>query len=182
MTRRNRPSTTATLGAGSAGLLAAGLLALVVAGPAAAVEGPIQFGAPTVLSEQGQRLKVVVPVQSPPNDRATAASFLVTETEVPQGFAPLPAQSFTVMRPQQSDYVVFQSGEVVRTPEVALVVSVAGDPNSPYRMDLRVPAAGTSRLAAAGAAVQSPGGRMTVSDVPTRRLRGPVGASDLPPK
>ena len=118
--------------------------------PAGAVDQTVDFGAPTVLSQQGQRLKVVLPVQSAPDDRATAASFLVRETEVPQGYQALPAQDFTVMRPAMADYVVFQSGDVVTSPEVSLIVSVAGDPRSPYRMDLQVPpATASSRTAMA---------------------------------
>lgn len=153
--------------------------------PAGAVEQPVEFGAPTVLSQQGQRLKVVVPVRSAPDDRATAASFMVRETEVPQGFQPPPAQSFTVMRPAQSDYVLFQSGEIVRSPEVTLLVSVAGDSRSPYRMSLKVPPArsGGDPVAVAGrASDRAQAGRDGGSGVATRRLRGPVGRSDLPPK
>ncbi len=154
-------------------------------GSAAAVEQPVEFGAPTVLSQQGQRLKVVVPVRSAPDDRATAASFMVRETEVPQGFEPPPAQSFTVMRPAQSDYVLFQSGEIVRSPEVTLLVSVAGDSRSPYRMSLKVPPAhgGGDRVAMAGrASDRAQAGRADGSGVATRRLRGPVARTDLPPK
>ena len=148
---------------------------------AQAVDQTVDFGAPTVLSQQGQRLKVVVPVRSAQDDRATAASFLVRETEVPQGYHALPAQDFTVMRPAMADYVVFQSGEVVDSPEVSLVVSVAGDPRSPYRMDLQVPpaSASSSRLAMSNRATSSRGNRGTLA---TRKLRGPVGEANLPPK
>ena len=64
----------------------------IFASPAGAVEQTVDFGSPTVLSQQGQRLKVVLPVRSALDDRATAASFMVRETEVPQGYQPLPAQ------------------------------------------------------------------------------------------
>lgn len=148
---------------------------------AQAVDQTVDFGAPTVVSQQGQRLKVVVPVRSAQDDRATAASFLVRETEVPQGYHALPAQHFTVMRPAMADYVVFQSGEVVNSPEVSLVVSVAGDPRSPYRMDLQVPpaSASSSRLAMSNRAT---GSRANSGALATRKLRGPVGEANLPPK
>jgi len=145
--------------------------------PAGAVDQTVDFGAPTVLSAQGQRLKVVVPVKSPVDDWATAASFMVRETEVPQGQAALPAADFTVMRPASSDYVVFQSGEVVDSPEVSLIITVAGDPRSPYRMDLQVPQA-----ASAQAVPHVAGDRAGHIARPTRRLHGPQGGNDLPPK
>jgi len=153
----------------------------LAASPAGAVETTVEFGAPTVLSAQGQRLKVVLPVKSAPQDWATAASFLVRETEVPQGYAALSAGDFTVMRPAASDYVVFQSGDVVQAPEVSLIISVAGDPRSPYRMDLQVPqaAAQPAMRGAAGVSGERERGGITL---PTRRLQGPQGERDLPPK
>jgi hypothetical protein len=152
----------------------------VFGSPAGAVEQTVDFGAPTVLSAQGQRLKVVVPVRSAANDWATAASFMVRETEVPQGHAALPADGFTVMRPAASEYVVFQSGDVVRSPEVSLIISVAGDPRSPYRMDLQVP-----QVAAAQRPTEAAGsiaGAVDRASLATRKLRVPEGESDLPPK
>ncbi len=160
--------------------LAVATACALAASPAGAVENTVEFGAPTVLSAQGQRLKVVLPVKSAPDDWATAASFMVRETEVPQGHAALPAGDFTVMRPAASDYVVFLSGGVVRAPEVSLIISVAGDPRSPYRMDLQVPQAvtGPAMMGVAG----SPGERAGPITLPTRRLQGPQGEHDLPPK
>ena len=163
-------------------LVALAAACIALGGPAHAVDQTVDFGAPTVLSQQGQRLKVVVPVRSAPDDRATAASFLVRETEVPQGYQALSAQGFTVMRPAMADYVVFQSDGVVDAPAVTLTVSVAGDPRSPYRMDLQVPPASASsnRLAMSNAAAAGrPGNRTGQS---TRKLRGPAGEVNLPPK
>lgn len=160
-------------------------------GAAMAVDQAVQFGAPSVLSQQGQRLKVMVPVRSAQDDRATAASFLVRETEVPQGYRVVTTSGFTVMRPAKADYVVLQSGEVVDSPEVSLVVSVAGDPRSPYRMDLQVPpssATGTPMAASSrhGAAASAPTRTRVAAaagDKPaTRKLRGPAGEPGLPPK
>jgi hypothetical protein len=161
------------------------LITLAAAGaifgsPAGAVEQTVDFGSPTVLSQQGQRLKVVLPVRSALDDRATAASFMVRETEVPQGYQPLPAQNFTVMRPPVGDYVVFHSGEVVDAPEVSLIVSVAGDPRSPYRMDLQVPANAESRTTLATPDTLPARARHTT--LTTRKLRAPEGEANLPPK
>jgi hypothetical protein len=152
----------------------------VIGSPAFAVEQTVDFGSPTVLSQQGQRLKVVLPVRSATDDRATAASFMVRETEVPQGYQPLPAQNFTVMRPATADYVVFHSGEVVDAPEVSLIVSVAGDPRSPYRMDLQVPANANSRTTLT--TLDTLPARARHNTLATRKLRAPEGEASLPPK
>ena len=118
--------------------MTASALALAPA-PAVGVGQPVDLGTPAVLSLQGQRLKVLVPVKSAPGDRATATSFLVRETEVPFGHRAVPAQAFTIMSPANANYVVFQSHEAVDAPQVSLVVSVAGDARGPYRMDLQIP-------------------------------------------
>ncbi len=172
-----------------AGVLVAAALALtaMTSRPAGAVDSSVKFGAPTVLSQQGQRLKVLLPVRSAPNDRATAASFLVRESEVPQGHTPPVAADFSVQRPAQADYVVLQSAEIVRAPQVALLISVAGDPLSPYRMDLEVPSQGSAMapLAQAGNGEARRSGSRGASDgsqVRTRKLTGPRGDSTLPPK
>ena len=158
--------------------LAVATAVALASSPAGAVETSVEFGAPTVLSSQGQRLKVVLPVKSAPDDWATAASFMVRETEVPHGHAALPAGGFTVMRPAASDYVVFQSGDIVRAPEVSLIISVAGDPRSPYRMALQGPQASVAPAMAAAAGVE----RARRVAMPTRRLHGPQGEDNLPPK
>ena len=172
-----------------AGVLVAAALVLMAmtSRPAHAVDNSVKFGAPTVLSQQGQRLKVLLPVRSAPADRATAASFLVRESEVPQGHTPPAAADFTVLRPAQADYVVLQSAEIVRAPQVALLISVAGDPLSPYRMDLDVPNQGsalTPLAQAGGGEARRAGGRSGSdgSQVRTRKLVGPRGDSTLPPK
>ena len=152
----------------------------VLPAPAAAADRSVDLGVPTVLSQQGQRLKVMVPIRSAPDDRATAASFLVRETEVPRGYDALPAQGFTVMRPALTDYVLFQSGDIVQSPEVSLVVSIAGDPRSPYRMDLQVPPASASSQG--GAITPLATNAQSNRPLVTRKLRGPAGEPDLPPK
>jgi hypothetical protein len=166
--------------------IALAALAAAWAGSAPAVEQPVEFGAPTVLSQQGQRLKVVLPVRSAPDDeRATAASFLVRETEVEPRYGSVPPEGFTVMRPARSDYMVLQSGSVVNAPRISVLMSVAGDPRSPYRMDLDVPPASASdRFAMTGVTGVGrwTGGTGGGRDITTRKLRGPVGEANLPPK
>ncbi len=152
---------------------------------ALAVEQPVEFGAPMVLSQQGQRLKIVLPVRSAPDDeRATAASFLVRETEVEPNYGSVPPEGFTVMRPAQADYMVLQSGAVVNAPRISVLMSVAGDPRSPYRMDLEVPpASASSQLPMTGArGVGRWTGAEQQAGIATRKLRGPVGDPTLPAK
>ena len=107
--------------------------------PARADEPAIVFGAPTVLSARGQRLKVAVPVNREGRTRLSAASFLIENVQAPEGLAAPDAQGFTVLRPARGAYVVFQSNEVVDAPALSLRFTVAGDPRSPYLMDLRIP-------------------------------------------
>jgi hypothetical protein len=99
---------------------------------------------------------------------------------VPRGYDALPAQDFTVMRPALTDYVLLQSGDIVHSPEVSLVVSVAGDPRSPYRMDLRVPPASASfeRAESVPFATRARASPRLI----TRKLSSPSGELDLPPK
>ena len=107
--------------------------------PVRANEPAIVVGAPTVLSARGQRLKVAVPVNSEGRERLSAASFLIENVQAPEGLVAPDAQGFTVLRPARGTYVIFQSNEVVDAPALSLRFTVAGDPRSPYQMDLRIP-------------------------------------------
>jgi hypothetical protein len=149
--------------------------------PVSAVEEAKTFGAPTVLSARGQRLKVVLPVTDGAGDRSSAVTYFVERTQAASGYDSPAAAGFTVMRPDRSPYVVFQSEEVVDAPAVSLTFTVAGDPRSPYQMDLAIPAASFSqpeplaRVAAAGRGAGVPA-------IGVRRIDGPPPRKDLPPK
>lgn len=164
-----------------AALAALGLSATSL--PASAVDYPVNFGEPIVLSQQGQRLKVLLPFQSAPNDRATAAAFLVEKADVPDSYRAPDPRAFTVMRPDSSPYVIFQSKQDVHAPSIQLTVSVAGDEKSPYQMHLNIPgaqASGATRLAGDGSLR---GGRRIVPGKNAfRRVQPPVPLTDLPPK
>ena len=148
---------------------------------AAAVEYPVNFGEPIVLSEQGQPLKVLLPFDGTPNDRATAVAFLVENTEVPEGFRAPAARNFTVQRPEDSPYVIFHSREDVKAPQIVLTVNVMGDSNSPYQMQLTIPD-GTSGRTMLASADGSQGRRAVLGRNAFRRVKGPVAQTDLPPK
>lgn len=147
--------------------------------PASAVESPVNFGEPIVLSQQGQRLKVLLPFDTAPNDRATAVAFLVEGAEAPEGYTPPTPARFTVMRPDDSPYVIFHSTEDVNSPTLSLTVSVMGDENSPYQMNLNIPGAGSPTMLTGADGRRA--GRMGHNNS-FRKLRGPVGRTDLPPK
>ncbi|MGE0313083.1 MAG: hypothetical protein AB7P21_15840 [Lautropia sp.] len=162
--------------------LAIAAWALLTMQAAGAVEQPVAFGAPTVLSQQGQRLKVAIPMRTAPDDRATAAAFLVRSARAGEGFASPQPERFTVLRPADSPYVVFQSDEVVASPALSMTFSVAGDPNSPYRMDLRIPADASGSLAALDSAGARAGDGSATRSLRTRRVAGKRAPTDLPPK
>ena len=113
--------------------------------PAQAVEYPVNFGELVVLSEQGQPLKVLLPFEGTPNDRASVVAFLVENTEMPDGFRAPVARNFVIMRPDASPYVIFHSEEDLTAPQILLTVNVMGDPNSPYQMRLSIPENGGDR-------------------------------------
>lgn len=163
------------------GALVLAALTLAASNRVSAVEQRVEFGAPTVLSQQGQRLKVAVPLRTAPDDRATAAAFLVRDTTASGGFSAPQAEGFTVLRPEEAAYVVFQSTEVVDSPELSMTFSVAGDPNSPYRMDLKIPVDASGSLAALEAGVRD-GAGSGGNSLKTRRVAGPRAPTNLPPK
>ena len=115
--------------------------------PAHAAGPPISFGAPTVLSARGQRLKVAIPLRHEGPGRLSAASFLVEQAQVPAGLLAPTVEGFTVLRPEHGRYVVFQSAEIVEASTLSLRFTVAGDPLSPYQMDLRIPDSGAIQVA-----------------------------------
>ena len=152
--------------------------------PAQAVEYPVNFGEPVVLSERGQPLKVLLPFEGTPNDRASAVAFLVENAEVPDGFRAPVARNFVIMRPDASPYVIFHSEEDVTAPQILLTVNVMGDPNSPYQMRLSIPENGGDRTMMAmggdnGRQGARRGGRGTNS---FRKVPAPMARTDLPPK
>lgn len=81
------------------------------------------FGTPHVLSQQGQRLRIVVPVRAAPDEKVTAASITVSHVEVPPGFQAPSAAGFTVMQPMSRQYLVLVSREVVDAPTVSLALN-----------------------------------------------------------
>jgi hypothetical protein len=124
--------------------LAAALLALACAAPAGAQQAAVDFGEPSVLSQRGQRLKVVVPYGSNPGERLSATRFEVVSVQAPDGWqAPDPA-AFTVSKPSRRNLVYLQSSEYVDAPELTFAVRVAGEPGEPQSWTIALPPARAS--------------------------------------
>lgn len=118
----------------SSGLLAA-LLALAAVGSARAIE----LGEASVLSQQGQRLKVAVPFGSGPNERVPVLRFAVTSVNTPDG-QPAPAASdFTISKPDRRNVVYLQSGEPVALERLRIELFVAGNEVERISYDLKIP-------------------------------------------
>ncbi len=115
--------------------------------PVRSAEPTVSFGAPTVLSARGQRLKVAIPVRREGAYRLSAASFLIETVLAPEGVPAPSVEGFTVLRPEVGSYVVFQSNEIIEAPTLSLRFTVAGDPKSPYQMDLKIPGSTTTQVA-----------------------------------
>jgi hypothetical protein len=150
-------------------LRAAGLLLLFGAGGAAAAPA-LDLGEPSVLSQQGQRLKVALPYGSAPGERVSPTRFEVVSVQVPAGFTAPAVEGFTLSSPGQRNLVFLQSRERVDAPEVVLTVRLADRPDdAPQAWRIRVP---PSKAAAPEApALQQPGPRPAAA---TAALRRPV--------
>lgn len=130
-------------------LLATG--ALLWAGAAAAAP-TLDLGDPSVLSQQGQRLKIVMPYGSAPGERVSPMRFEVVSVQVPEGFVAPAADDFTLSSPGQRNLVFLQSREPVDAPEVVLTVRVADQPDGTHTWRIGVPPAIAAAPQAAPAA------------------------------
>lgn len=142
--------------AGLSSVLAAALAA--GAPPALAID----LGEPSVLSQQGQRLRVAIPFGSAPGERIPVTRFSVVSAKALDGESASPdAARFTIAKPERRNVVFVQSAEPVSAPRLRLVVSVAGNPPSSAAFDVDVPPP--------QAAPAEP--LITVTDPSTKRVR-----------
>ena len=125
-------------------LLTAALLAAVAApaGASAPTGQPaLDLGAPSVLSQQGQRLKLIVPFDSGPGEPVSATRFEVVSVQAPAGFAAPDATGFTIAKPSSRNLIVLQSRELIEAPELTVTVRVANQPEGVQTWTLGVPPA-----------------------------------------
>ena len=114
---------------------AAAALLIAAAQPAAAID----LGEASVLSQQGQRLRVAIPFGSVPGERISPLAFTVAATSAPEGHTPPAPSEFTILKPQRRNLVVLQSAETVEAPRVRLLLRVAGGASAPVVYDLPIP-------------------------------------------
>ncbi len=102
---------------------------------------PIDLGEPSVLSQQGQRLRIALPYGSPPGEPVSATRFEVFSVEAPAGWtAPDPGR-FTIAKPARRNLVYLQSHQTIDAPELILAVRVAGQEDGLQTWRISVPPA-----------------------------------------
>jgi hypothetical protein len=136
-------------------ILAAALLASS-AGLAGATTSParpaLDLGAPSIQSQQGQRLKLMMPFGSAPGEPVSATRFEVVSVHAPPGFPAPAASGFTISKPASRNLVLLQSREAIEAPELTVTVRVADQPEGVQTWKIGVPPARASMTAEASAA------------------------------
>lgn len=102
----------------------------------------VDLGDASVLSQQGQRLKVAVVYGSSPGERVPVTRFAVAEVSADSSTTPAPkAELFSISAPEKRNIIYLQSREVVRTDKVQIVLTAADTPGKKVVYDLIVPPA-----------------------------------------
>ena len=143
----------------------------------------IDLGEASVLSQQGQRLKVVVPYGSAPGENVPVLRFSVQSASAPAGSAAPNPALFTIARPARGNVVVLQSNEIVSAPEVELVLAVAGQPGAQATYRLKIPPAQLAASPAEPAAATAAQGAPTrAASAPKRKASAKAGTGEARPK
>ena len=108
----------------------------------------LDLGDASVLSQQGQRLKVAVGYGSAPGERIPVTRFSVVEirSEAKDGL-PI-ARNFTISQPEKRNIVYLQSRELVAAEKLQLVMRSSDQPTKDVVYDLVVPPARSALTAA----------------------------------
>jgi hypothetical protein len=107
----------------------------------------VDLGDASVLSQQGQRLKVAVVYGSGPGERVPVTRFTVAEVRADGSTTPAPkAELFTISAPEKRNIVYLQSKEIVRTDKVQIVMTAADTPGKKVVYDLVVPPAKSAAM------------------------------------
>lgn len=114
------------------GLTVAALLAFA---PAQAIE----LGNASVMSMQGQRLKIAVPYGSAPGQKVSVGRFSINSIEAPAGQSAPAADDFVISQPESRNIVYFQSRYPVTAKNLKLVLNVADDDAKTVAYDITVP-------------------------------------------
>lgn len=111
------------------------LFVALAATPAFAVD----LGEATVLSMQGQRLKIAVPYGSAPGEVVPVLRFMVESVESLDGTAAPAAGQFVISQPEFRNVVYLQSLEPVQSGNLRLTLSVANAEGARVAYDLKIP-------------------------------------------
>ena len=144
--------------------------------------GAIELGEASVVSQQGQRLKVVVPYGAAPGETVPVLRFSVQSASAPAGAAAPDPALFTIAKPARGNLVVLQSSEVVSAPEVELVLAVAGQPGAQATYRLKIPPAQLAASPVEQAATTTATGAPQRAAAPKRKASAKAGAAAAGPK
>lgn len=103
---------------------------LLACGPLGVSAASLDLGDPSVMSQQGQRLKIALPYASAPGERVSPTRFEVVSIEAPPGYPAPAAGDVTISAPQRRNLVFLQSRERVEAPELTVTVRIADQPDS----------------------------------------------------
>lgn len=137
---------------------------LAFAGLPATAGAEVLLGDPSVQSQRGQRLKLVLPYGSAPGEPVSVSRFEVVSVTAPPGYETPRADAFLIAKPARRNLVVLRSDERVDAPELTVVVRVAGQEHSVHTWRVAVPptvfaAAAPAAPAAAAAPARPPAPR-----------------------
>jgi hypothetical protein len=131
-------------------LAAAASLLILCPPQAQAVEAKsqgIDMGDASVLSQQGQRLKIALPYGSDVAEKFPLLRFEVKSVEAGEGQIAPSARGFTISKPESRNVIFLQSAETITAPNLKLVLAVAGSPNKLIAYDIAVPPASATTIA-----------------------------------
>ena len=140
----------------------------------------VQLGEASVISQQGQRLKIAVPYGSAPGERVPVLRFTIEELTVPAGFKAPSPRSFTMSQGENRNVVILQSRDVFDAPAVGLTIKVANQTDGTQSYQLNVPATQLAALEAPAAQATNP--VKTKYKKRTGYKRKIAVQNDLPPK
>ena len=140
----------------------AATVGLALACAAQAQAQNIDMGDASVMSQQGQRLKVAVPFGADAGQKIPLLRFEVASVEAAEGYKAPVARQFTISKPENRNVIFLQSAETVTSPTLKLVLAVAGNPGKRIEYELAVPAATAGLVASAGEGRSARDGRPTM--------------------
>lgn len=152
----------------AAATLCALALALVAALPARAAT-PIDLGDPSVLSQQGQRLRIALPYGAPPGAHVSATRFEVVSVTAPAGWSAPDPEQFTIAKPARRNLVFLQSDEKIDAPELTVAVRVSGQADGLQTWRISVPPARSAIDASGVRAASMPAAPRSASKRAARR-------------